>query len=65
MHGGLFLVDLPKDRGPVIDRLIPPSPQTCRDAADLAAKDNSVPGRTPTATFMSSDAARPRVPVQK
>jgi hypothetical protein len=29
------------------------------------AKDSSVPGRTQTATFASSDAANPRVPVKK
>src|SRR6516164_9913336 len=30
-----------------------------------SAKDSSVPERTQTATFMSSDAANPRVPVPK
>ena len=66
MRRCLFLIDLPKDGGLVIDYLLAVNP-TDRSGSSLTsrAKDNSVLGRTQTAILASSDAAKPRVPVPK
>src|SRR5215472_5603529 len=55
MSRDLFFVDLPKDRRLVPDRPISPTKDT--NHVTSRANDNSVPGRTQTTTFASSDAA--------
>jgi hypothetical protein len=65
MRRCLFLIDLPKDGGLVIDYLIPSTQQTGREAPDLARKGQFRSRRTQTAILASSDAAKPRVPVPK
>ena len=58
-----FFVDLPKDRYLMLDYFIAAGYQARRKHLTSSAKDSSVPGRTQTAMFMSSDAANPTVPV--
>ena len=60
-----FFVDLPKDGGLVLYDLSRQANSPTGKHVTSPAKDNSVPGRTQTARFASSDAANPRVPVPK
>jgi hypothetical protein len=65
MSGDLFFIDLPKDRRFCALTLLRQLSRPIDWHATSRAKDNSVPGRTQTATLVSSDAANPRVPVPK
>ena len=56
-------VDLPEDRGLVAADLLLHGQRLSHLTS--SSNDNSVPGSTQTATLMSSDAAKPCVPVPK
>jgi hypothetical protein len=58
MNRRIILIDLPKDCGLVTDIERHGHERTFLTSS---AKDNSVPGSKQTATFLSSDAAIPRV----
>ena len=66
MRRDLVFVDLPKDRC-LMRRLLYRAKRIKPVGKHLisSVNDSSVPGRTQTATFTSSDAANPRVPVPK
>ena len=56
-------IDLPEDRGFVVDNIFALRPQT--GALNLVRNDSSVPGSKQTATLMSSGAEKPPVPELK
>ena len=58
----IVLVDLSEDCGLVVDYV---RPRITTGILTSSAKDNSVPGRMQTATFASSDAEKPLVPVSE
>ena len=64
MDGFVFLIDLTEDRSLVPDYSLGQLNMRGRLLTSLA-KDNSAPGSRHTATFRSSDAEKPVVPVPK
>ena len=64
MSGYFFFVDLPKDRRLILDRTVVPRPQSSWQTLNFVSKGQLGPWAQ-TATFASSDAANPRVPVPK